>query len=213
MGIQITFRSLTTWPGKPTADGARKRSRFDSTWSQTVDLLEKELAHIRAENVVIEADCPQSEVRIDGQLRANAKLRGPGVVISFDSAKGPLRFPCDTFTDWQANVRGIALGMKALRDVDRYGVTQHAEQYKGWSALQDLSTEQRTKKQVAAEWIVQNCVGRVTVIPTVDQILNDKTRRQAIYKLLAVAFHPDRCGSDSLFKELQTHMESFALAK
>lgn len=210
MGMDMTFRSLTSWPGKPTPYGSRRRSQFSTTWSKTVDLLERELGHLRAKNVVIEADCPPSEVRIDGQLRSNAKLRGPGVVLSFDSSKGPLRFPCDTFTDWQANVRGIALGLEALRAVDRYGVTQHAEQYKGWTALPDRSTEQRSAKQAAAEWLVQQSFTLGPgIAPTIAELLNNDESRKSLYRRLATAFHPDRCGDDRRFKQLEEHMVAF----
>jgi hypothetical protein len=37
--------------------------------------------------------------------------------------------------DWQHNVRAIALGLEALRKVDRYGITRRGEQYAGWKAL------------------------------------------------------------------------------
>lgn len=211
MSLAITFRALTVWPGKPTPRGLRRPSRFDTPWGKTIDLLERELEHLRARNVVIEADCPPSEIRIDGHLRANAKLNGPGVVISFDSAKGPLRFPCDTFTDWQANVRGIALGLEALRAVDRYGVTQHAEQYKGWTALPDKTTEQKTKRQLAAEWMVQQLFQAGDKCPpTVDKILSDDEMRRWVYKQLAVQLHPDRSSDDGQnFRKLQDYMTAF----
>lgn len=209
MGLAITFRALSGWPGKPTPYGARRRSQFSTSWPKTVDLLEKELGHLNAKNVVIEADCPASEIRIDGHLRANAKLRGPGVVVSFDSSKGPLRFPCDTFTDWQANVRGIALGLEALRAVDRYGVTQHAEQYKGWNALPDRTQETRDAKEIAASWMVQQSLDLRLSTPTVAKVVGNETIRRALYRSLAGLLHPDRRGDDTAFKLLQDHISKF----
>jgi hypothetical protein len=61
------------------------------------------------------------------------------VVLSFTATRVPgkpqLRYEVSTYTDWQDNVRGIALGLHALRAVDRYGVTKRGEQYAGWKAL------------------------------------------------------------------------------
>ena len=133
MSIDYEFRALDQWPGDRTRE--RQKSRFDTPFSATQDLLDTELRHLAAKSVVIQADCDRSEIRLDGRFRANAKMRGPGVVLSFDSKHGPLSYPCDKFTEWQDNLRAIALSLEALRKVDRYGVTKRAEQYKGWERL------------------------------------------------------------------------------
>lgn len=217
--MKITFVSLERWPGQPTPSVRRRRSQFASSWSNTVDLLERELEAIRAKNVVIQADCDRSELRLDGQLRSNAKLRGPGIVLSFETPKGALSFPCDTFsfpcdtfTEWQANVRGIALSLEALRSVDRYGVTRNSEQYKGWNALPDNRQEQKSKRQAAAEWMVQafwGCFGNTEPSPTVQQLLEDESIRKSCRAKLLTAYHPDRCSDPSLFRELQEHLAAF----
>ena len=198
MSVSITFRALSQWPLKPTPASSRKRSQFQSTWSKTVDLLERELGLLGAKNVVIEADCEPSEVRIDGNLRANAKLRGPGVVVSFDCSKGAMLFPCDTFTDWQANVRGIALALEALRAVDRYGVTQQAEQYRGWTALPDLRDHTYGARRHAAEDIVQMVLGCPVFppkqSPTVQQLLDDPEERRLGAKATDGRFSPRQAG-------------------
>ena len=73
---------------------------------------------------------------------ADTRADTPRVVVSFDSCHGPLRYQCDRFTTtragtkaWHANVRAIALGLEALRKVDRYGIAGSGEQYRGWTAL------------------------------------------------------------------------------
>lgn len=38
--------------------------------------------------------------------------------------------------DWQINLRAIALGLEALRKLDRYGITSRGEQYTGWRAIE-----------------------------------------------------------------------------
>lgn len=81
------------------------------------------------------ADVSESDIRVDGQLRASARPASPGIILAFESRHGPLKYASDTFDDWQANVRAIALGLEALRRVDRYGITRRGEQYTGWRQL------------------------------------------------------------------------------
>jgi hypothetical protein len=56
--------------------------------------------------------------------------------VSFESRHGPLEYATDVFDDWQDNVRAIALGLEALRRVDRYGIAKRGEQYRGWKQLE-----------------------------------------------------------------------------
>lgn len=131
--LQYVIRPIDAWPGEPTR--SHVPSPFSAKWSDTLDVLERELRELRAKDVVIQADVELHQLRNDGMLRADARPRSPRVILSFESKHGPLAYPCDRFRDWQANVRAIALALEALRKVDRYGVTRKAEQYKGWSRL------------------------------------------------------------------------------
>lgn len=124
---------IQKWPGENTR--ARKRSPFDATWMQTTSLLERELKQLRARQIVLQMAVTDDDIRQDGWIRATARPAHPGVILSMDSRYGPLSYPCDTFHDWQDNVRAIALALEALRKVDRYGVTKRGEQYTGWKAL------------------------------------------------------------------------------
>lgn len=115
--------------------GRRRPSPFDSTWPRTEDLLLTEVRHLNGRNLVLELDVVEGQIRKDGRLYANARTTSPAVRIAFDSTHGPLTYATDRFPTWQDNVRAIALGLEALRKVDRYGITQHGEQYTGWKAL------------------------------------------------------------------------------
>lgn len=134
----FTFRPITTWPGELTR--SRRRSPFGASHGQTLRLLRTELAHIvarRSAPVVIQLALREQDIRQDGLPRANARQpEHPGVILAFDSRYGPLRYATDVFTDWQANLRAIALGLESLRRVDRYGITKRGEQYAGWRALE-----------------------------------------------------------------------------
>jgi len=130
-----TTRPLTTWPGGAmTRD--RRRSPFRASWSATIELLERELSHLGARHVALELALREDEIRLDGLPRASARPTHPGVVISFDSRHGPLRYAVDAFTTWEDNLRAIALGLESLRRVDRYGMSSSGEQYRGWLALE-----------------------------------------------------------------------------
>ena len=126
-------------------DAARKRSQFDSTWSDTLELLAREIKHLGGRDVVIEVDVREHDIRNDGMLRSNARTpEHPAVLVAFESRDhGPMLHRCDKFERsyrtesiaWQENVRAVAKRLEALRAVDRYGATESGEQYVGFKAL------------------------------------------------------------------------------
>lgn len=128
------------WVGPSTPDSRRVRSPFSATWTATLDLLDREIWALGAPHHVpwvLQIDVPAHAIRLDGQLRADARpVRSPAVRIAFDSRHGPLTYGCDRYRGWQDNVRAIALSLEALRKVDRYGVAGAGEQYRGWTAIE-----------------------------------------------------------------------------
>lgn len=192
----ITYRPIHVWPREETRD--RKRSRFRSGWSDTVELLKRELRMIGARNVVIQLDLREEDIRLDGLPRANARPSSPRVIISCETADGPLSFPCDTWDHWQDNVRAIALTLEHLRAIDRYGVTRHREQYRGWKALPPAGETSTTMTTVqAAGFVSLHCVYIAT------EILCDASVWRAAYREAAQRLHPDRGGSIDDFQTLQ----------
>jgi hypothetical protein len=135
--VKYTTRSLTTWDGPRTpADRRRSRWAFKAGWDDTLDLLDRELQHLGAREVVLEADFREQDLRLDGMPRSNARQPvDPAVRIAFDSKHGALVYAADTCAFWQHNVRSIALGLEALRAVDRYGISRRAEQYRGYRQI------------------------------------------------------------------------------
>lgn len=129
----LTCRPIDAWPGDFTQ--GRRYAPFRASWTHTVADLGRELRHLEAVHPVLMVDLLERDIRLDGMPRAGARPEHPGVILAFDSKHGPLKYPCDTYTDWQDNLRAIVLAMDALRRVDRYGVTRHGEQYTGWKAL------------------------------------------------------------------------------
>lgn len=151
-GLEWQAVRLGAWPGARTPPEERRPHPFRRTlsggsiqrtvpgidWSGTCDLLAAELYHLGAipGTVLLQLDVEDRHIRKDGWIRADASPASPGVVLSFESeVHGHLSYPADTFTDWRANVRAIAVALENLRRVARYGVGRHGEQYRGWKAL------------------------------------------------------------------------------
>lgn len=140
----LVYRPLPSWTDPVTPH--RQNHQFKAGWSDTLDILGREvemLSDYDDPDVVLQVQVGERDVRMDGQLRAGVTIGPPGVVVSFESRHGPLRYACDTFESqwsgqmpsWQANVRAIALGLEALRKVSRYGIAGRGEQYTGWAQL------------------------------------------------------------------------------
>lgn len=118
-------------------------SRFTVTWTQALDLLEREYNALNGEDLVIEIDVTERDIRNDGLLRANARPTSHAIRVAFTSKHGPLQYACDQYvhgyrsrmSDWQHNVYAVALTLEALRSVDRYGATKSGEQYRGYRQI------------------------------------------------------------------------------
>ena len=73
--LQYVVRPIEQWPGEPTR--SRMASPFSAKWSDTLDVLERELRELRAKDVVIQADVELQQLRNDGMLRSDARPRSP----------------------------------------------------------------------------------------------------------------------------------------
>lgn len=195
--MRATFRPLRKelWDGEFT-DPAHRRSRwtFKASWSDTLGLLHRELSNLGAKDFVIEADFSESDIRLDGMPRASARLpQFPGVRVAFDSKHGPLVYQTDTCHFWQHNIRSIALGLEALRAVDRYGITHRAEQYTGFKALppgaasMPAATPAFTTVREAMDWLHDE---RQTGIRGANG-----ASLKSVLRMVARRVHPDYGGS------------------
>jgi hypothetical protein len=176
-------------------------SRFDSALWSTEDTLERELRElgVRGEYVLM-MDVEESDLRLDGAIRANAKPHSQQVAVAFETKRGPLLFACGRFTTWQDNLRAIALGLEALRKVDRYGITQSDEQYTGFRAL-PAATPMPSSMTVedATEFLLEHA-GDDEHTPR--NVLDDPALADTLYRRAAKKLHPDAGGSEELFSEL-----------
>lgn len=219
MSLDIRFRPIDNWPGALRTNAERTSPQFSARYTDTLDVLERELNHLDAERVVIQLALAPSDIRLDGFPRANARPDHPGVIVSFDSKHGPLRYLTDVFTGrsvwrssasggswhmpgWQANVRAIALGLEALRKVDRYGITKRGEQYRGWAELPTgiaQPASHMTTDEAARFIAEQSGLGAFMV----DEIAHEAIYRRHAYKSAVKRLHPDVGGDADLFQRLQ----------
>lgn len=190
--ITITFRPWDVWPGEATKPYSRKsRGVFKASWQTTMDLLTRELEMVYARDVVIQLNCRESDIRRDGLPKADARPGSPGVILAFTHRQaGGLRYPCDTYDHWEANVRAIALALQALRAVDRYGVTKRGEQYSGWKAI-PASTSATLTPTIAADMLAR-MTGRQQTDILRDRQVFESARRSALG-----ASHPDRTNGNA----------------
>lgn len=182
--------------------GGRKRAQFRSTFSSTLYDLEYEVLHLRGRDVVLEVDVRERDIRRDGGLRADARPESPAVVVAFGTPDGPMQFRADKYTQWQDNVRAVALTLTSLRAVDRYGATDTGQQYTGFKALPPAGIALGAGMSVddAVTFIVEHS-GNVYAA---NYLLHNPDQMLAAYRLAAKRLHPDTSGGDhALFQKLQ----------
>lgn len=194
MECDFIFRPIDNWPHERIINP--RSSAFRSRYSQTLELLDKELLMLGVREAVIQIDLPESKIRADGLPRSGARPDYQGVLLSFKSKYGPLRYATDVFDFWQDNLRAIALGLEALRKVDRYGITKRGEQYKGWKQL-PAAISAVSDVQEAAIFLA-----RYSSLAAEDILEDGEVYRNA-WRKAALKLHPDRGGTVENFDLLQ----------
>lgn len=199
----MTLRPLTGWPHAFTTE--RIRGRFDSSLSETLELLKRELRMLEPnrnrypDSVLQIALREQDFRRTDGMPRAGSIPAHPGVILNIEPpGRAPLSFPCDTFTHWHANLRAIALTLEALRKIDRYGVTQTGQQYRGWHAIEaktatNYTVESAAMLLFAVAYPEESNFG---VFGRARRLIIDGGPWRAVYRAARSRSHPDRNSGD-----------------
>lgn len=189
----LNVRPLTTWPGTLTHPGERRRAPYSAALASTLSNLGAELRAISAVTSVLEVAVPPEQWRLDGRPRANAVPDHPGVVLSLPgTVAGPLRFACDQWDLWQANLRAIVLTMAALRAVERHGAVAAREQYRGFAQLTAAPEPSKHTRRERAALDLEQLAGLGSY--TAEAILARPAARQAAYRHAARLHHPDAGG-------------------
>lgn len=186
-------RPVEVWPRAMTEK--RTHSQFRADIGSTLALLEAELSAIDARDVFLQVACRPSDIRVDGKLKQNARQpEHPGIILTFTTRSGqPANFPCDTYLDWRDNLRGIALSLKALRAVDRYGVTTGDEQYIGFGKLPGAGQSSAQMSLSEAAGVLVNIAEEQA---SVDLVLTDREVYTRVYRKAAKRTHPATGGSE-----------------
>ena len=191
MAVDILWRVLKGWPAnyKQTPGWQQRRAPFKARWEKTLDELDLELRNIYATDVVIEVDMDERQIaKSTGRPRADAVFRTPGVVLQFERDGELYIFPCDTFSDWQDNVRAIALTLNALRTMERYGTTS-GRQYQGFKNLPSQGSTTMTTERA------------MTVLRK--YYSNGTNDWMTLLRIARAKSHPDSGGSHDAFVEVQ----------
>jgi hypothetical protein len=196
--IDLRFHPLTDWPAATTPSYKRRSAvTFRASFSDTLDKLEHELGLLKARDIVVSVALSPADIRNDGWPRSSAKPpRHPGVILSFASKHGPLRYLTDSHELWQHNLRAIALGLEALRAVDRYGITERGEQYVGWKAI-----PQNTGTAGDAARVLGSVVG--LSVEVVSGVTSGSEYARSLYRKALIAAHPDGGGSREMLEQVQ----------
>lgn len=183
--VHYEFRPLEAWPGTSTPWARRRSAPFKASYNDTLDLLFYELGRLDARDVLIRTFHQPADIRRDGLPKANARQPGhPGVVVSATTRKGDtFVWKTDACDRWEHNLRAVALGLEALRAVDRHGITAAGEQYAGFRQITVESGGPPTANPVvvladAAGWDAR-------------QVAADP---RGAYRAAAKQFHPDLRG-------------------
>ena len=185
----------------PVTANRRSSSAFRVKWDDALVDLRDEVDKIDGEYpVVIQIDVAETDLRADGMLRSRAHVGDfPGVIVSFRCEFGPLRLASDAYesrwlgglTSWQANVRAITLTLKALRDLDRWGVSKRGQQYTGWKAIEAPRNGEFADVTAAADWMRKYATLTLNV-PLGENTVDGKSGGWAgLYRSMSRRMHPD----------------------
>lgn len=211
----MTLRPLEAWPGKLTA--ARRKSQFSAPLSDTLALLSRELRLLeereRQPDTVLQMALREQDFRNDGLPRASAVPEHPGVILNIyprNAGSAELSFPCDTFTDWRDNLRAITLTLEALRKINRYGVAETGQQYRGWRAIEsgDASAMRTFTADDAAEVVFMFAGREHEGSSALEEMLRDPNTARRIIRAAKSQAHPDRNGGDrAAWNSLESALE------
>lgn len=190
-------------------------SRFDSTFSATMKVLERELNHLNARpgSLVIKTFHRPYDVLKSGKLRPETKKPSyPGVIVWFEVWDGnasryePMQFECDSFNDWKANLRAIALAMEALRKVERYVVSSRGREDAHTAGFRHARVEARTGAHTGGELTVEAAaavlVAYADSAQAPEDLIRSPERTEDTFKIAAHNTHPDKGGTDHSFAKV-----------
>ncbi|AWN04670.1 hypothetical protein HOT29_gp051 [Microbacterium phage Squash] len=191
---RLTVGPIREWPGAHTRSRRSAPFRYGGKpvkLTTTLSELDTELRAVAAKDAELLVAIDPAKFRRDGRPYANAIAEHPGVILSFEIPKlGRVSYPCDTFTTWEDNLRAIALSLEALRKVDRYGTTQHRQQYRGFLAIEATAAP-------AGFATAEDAAGFVRAVSGEKSEVTDREGMNRAVRLAKRNTHPDMPGGST----------------
>lgn len=203
----ITYRPLRGGWNDPITEERQSGAPFRAEFHKTERLLLTEARALGASDVIVELDAAAKDLRSDGSgLRGDRRAPDfPGVRVFLVGTRfGDLRYVCDAFEPryasdlpgWEVNVRAIALGLQALRTVERYGIARRGEQYRGFGELPpgtplgQRSTPEALTLDDAARLLAAGMDGL-----DASDLLDDEAAARTAFRVAAKRVHPDNAAT------------------
>ena len=204
--MMLTFRPIQNWPDGWQDPKERPNTPFRASYDATLKLLDDELYALGATEAWVQLDVRTGQLRADGALRVGAVVNHPGVILTVITEDlGRLTYATDRYTvhwgstkPWQANLRAIALGLGALRAVERYGIADRGQQYAGFSAIgRAMGADEGMDEERACRTLAEAAgLDRDTDPAVVRRIA------KALYRDASKTYHPDAGGDPGIFANI-----------
>lgn len=183
--IDVRFQPMKDRVQDPLGRKGYVRSPFKSRTG--LDDLERELRHLNATDVVIESGHDRMQIRNDGWPRGGSSPSHQDVRLFFQCKHGTLRYECNAFDSWEANLRAIGLWLQRQRlAIEEWGIGTGGEAYRGFAALPPGDGFMTVED--AAKFILK-CEGIDS--PTRDDIEAVASDPKGSWKEAAKKCHPD----------------------
>jgi hypothetical protein len=169
-----TFRRTQDGPAAMLAPGQAKPKKAQVILSvaAAVDRLEYQLREIGAQSIVLSTNV---EPTLSGRPRGNAgDPDDVGAAVYFKLNGADRVLACDKWTRVADNIAALAAHIDALRRIERYGIGDMNQAFRGYTALQPAT----------CEWWLVLGVDRTAPLE----------RIEAAFTKLAKEHHPDRGG-------------------
>lgn len=115
------------------ADGVTWRRMQEISVADAIYRLQRELDRLDALRVILSSNI---ELRLDGLPHSNRpEPRDPGVAVYFEWRKRKTVFACDRWDRVADNIAAIAAHIDCLRGIERYGVGDLEQAFRGYQAL------------------------------------------------------------------------------
>ncbi len=81
-------------------------SPFQAGYMDSERMLRYEVGRLDGKQLIVQLAIREMDLKVDGRPKLRAEYEHPGVIVSFESKHGPLRYATDAFDHWHASCFG-----------------------------------------------------------------------------------------------------------